>query len=144
METRASVAFYVENSLKRSIGWLLGPRARPGFRQAARVKSALCVPLMLRDRLSGVIYIDSRSPENLFDSDPLQLVTAIAGLASLAWENVRHLDESREENKCLREEINLNHELVDASVRTHVVYELIRRLCNLGLKGLTAEAERSS
>lgn len=75
--------------------------------QAARVRSALSVPLMLRDRVSGVIYLDTRSPENPFDSDHLQLITAIAGLMSLAWENVRHLDKLREENKCLHEEINL-------------------------------------
>lgn len=114
------------------------------FRQAARVKSAVCVPLMLRDRVSGVIYIDSRSLENPFDSDPLQLITAIAGLMSLARENVRHLDKLRKENKCLREEINLNHELVGASARMHAAYGLIRRVRNLGLKGLTAEAQHSS
>ena len=43
--------------------------------QSAGVKSALCVPLLLGDRVSGVIYLDTRSPENPFDSDHLQLIT---------------------------------------------------------------------
>jgi Nif-specific regulatory protein len=96
--------------------------------QSAGVKSALCVPLLLADRVSGVIYLDTRSPENPFDSDHLQLITAVAGLISLAWENVRHLEKLREENKYLQEEINLNHELVGDSPRMRVVYELIRRV----------------
>ena len=96
--------------------------------QSAGVKSALCVPLLLADRVSGVIYLDTRSPENPFDSDHLQLITAVAGLISLAWENVRHLEKLREENKYLQEEINLNHELVGHSPRMRAVYELIRRV----------------
>ena len=96
--------------------------------QSAGVKSALCVPLLLADRVSGVIYLDTRSPENPFDSDHLQLITAVAGLISLAWENVRHLQKLQEENKYLHEEINLNHELVGDSPRMRAVYELVRRV----------------
>jgi len=96
--------------------------------QSAGVKSALCVPLLLADRVSGVIYLDTRSPENPFDSDHLQLITAVAGLISLAWENVRHLEKLREENKYLQEEINLNHELVGDSPGMRAVYELVRRV----------------
>ncbi len=96
--------------------------------QAAGVRSALCIPVILTDRVSGVIYLDTRSPESPFDSDHLQLITAVAGLISLAWENVRHLEKLREENKYLQEEINLNHELVGDSPRMKAVYELIRRV----------------
>ena len=96
--------------------------------QSAGVKSALCVPLLLADRVSGVIYLDTRSPENPFDSDHLQLITALAGLISLAWENVRHLEKLREKNTYLQEEINLNRELVGDSPRMRAVYELIRRV----------------
>ena len=92
------------DNIKRS------PLGQASSLQSAGVKSALCVPLLLADRVSGVIYLDTRSPENPFDSDHLQLITAVAGLISLAWENVRHLEKLREENKYLQEEINLNHE----------------------------------
>jgi Nif-specific regulatory protein len=96
--------------------------------QSAGVKSALCVPLLLADRVSGVIYLDTRRPENPFDSDHLQLITAVAGLISLAWDRVRHLQKLQEENKYLHEEINLNHEFVGDSSRMRAVYELIRRV----------------
>jgi transcriptional regulator with GAF, ATPase, and Fis domain len=110
------------DNLKRS------PLGQVDSLQSAGVRSALCVPLMLNDRVCGAIYLDTRSPENPFDSDHLQLVAAIAGLISLAWENVRHLEKLQEENKSLQEEINLNHELVGDSPRMRAVYELIRRV----------------
>jgi Nif-specific regulatory protein len=110
------------DNIKRS------PLGQAASLQSAGVKSALCVPLLLADRVSGVIYLDTRSPENPFDSDHLQLITALAGLISLAWENVRHFEKLREENKYLQEEINLNHELVGDSARMRAVYELVRRV----------------
>jgi transcriptional regulator with GAF, ATPase, and Fis domain len=96
--------------------------------QSAGVRSALCMPLLLNDRISGAIYLDTRSPENPFDSDHLQLIAAVAGLISLAWANLRQLEKLREENNYLQEEINLNHELVGDSPRMRAVYELIRRV----------------
>jgi len=92
------------------------------------VKSALCVPLLLDDRVRGAIYLDTRSPENPFDSDHLQLITAVGGLISLAWANLRQLQKLREENKYLQEEVNLNHELVGESLRMRALYDLIRRV----------------
>jgi transcriptional regulator with GAF, ATPase, and Fis domain len=110
------------DNIKRS------PLGQAASLQSAGVKSALCVPLLLADRVSGVIYLDTRSPENPFDSDHLQLITAVAGLISLAWDRVRHLQKLQEENQYLHEEINLNHELVGDSPRMRAVYELIRRV----------------
>jgi transcriptional regulator with GAF, ATPase, and Fis domain len=99
--------------------------------QAAGVKSALCAPVLLTDIVKGAIYLDTRSNENPFDDDCLQLVTAVAGLISLAWENVRHLESLREENKYLQSEINLNYELVGEGPRMRAVYELIRRVAGI-------------
>jgi transcriptional regulator with GAF, ATPase, and Fis domain len=96
--------------------------------QSTGVRSALCMPLLFNGRVNGVIYLDTRSPENPFDSDHLQLIAAVAGLISLAWTNLRQLEKLREENNYLQEEINLNHELVGDSPRMRSVYELIRRV----------------
>ena len=96
--------------------------------QSAGVRSALCAPLLLSGRVCGVIYLDTRSPENPFDSDHLQLITAVASLVSLAWQNVRLLEKLRAENKYLQEEIKLNHQLVGESPRMRAVYEVVRRV----------------
>ncbi|MGA7931611.1 MAG: sigma 54-interacting transcriptional regulator [Candidatus Sulfotelmatobacter sp.] len=119
--TAERTGFLLDNIKRSSLG-------QAASLQSAGVRSALCVPLLLADRVSGVIYLDTRSPEDPFDSDHLQLITAVAGLISLAWDRVRHLQKLQEENKYLQEEINLNHELVGESPRMHAVYDLIRRV----------------
>jgi transcriptional regulator with GAF, ATPase, and Fis domain len=96
--------------------------------QAAGVRSLLCVPLMLSNKVSGAIYLDTRSPENPFDGEHLQLITAVAGLISLAWENIRHVAKLQEENKYLQDEIKLNHQLVGEGPRMRHVFELIRKV----------------
>jgi len=92
------------------------------------VKSVLCVPLRVLEKVIGVIYLDTRSVVDHFDEDHLQLITAVAGIASLALDNVQHLEWLREANRQLRTEVNLNHEMVGKSPRMDAVYELIRRV----------------
>jgi sigma-B regulation protein RsbU (phosphoserine phosphatase) len=53
------------------------------------LRSVLCVPLKTRDRISGVVYVDSRIRTGLFTQAHLDLLTAIASSASIAIENAR-------------------------------------------------------
>jgi hypothetical protein len=60
--------------------------------QDARVRSVLCVPIMLFARPLGVLYLDSSRPDARFDEDHLSLVTTVAGLAALPFDSARHAD----------------------------------------------------
>ncbi|HYL13595.1 MAG TPA: FHA domain-containing protein, partial [Terriglobales bacterium] len=81
----------------------------------SQVRSLLCVPLIVFDKVIGCIYLDSTNPMLRFDEDHLQLVTAIAGISAVALENARQLDWLRQENQRLNTEINLEHNLVGES-----------------------------
>jgi GAF domain-containing protein len=83
----------------------------------SQIRSLLCVPLTVFDKLIGCIYLDSTNPAARFDEDHLQLVTAIAGISAIALENARQLDWLRQENLRLNSEINLEHNLVGESPR---------------------------
>jgi transcriptional regulator with GAF, ATPase, and Fis domain len=96
--------------------------------QNVRIQSLLCVPLVTSGKVVGVIYLDSQDPGGRFDGDHLQVMTAIAGLASLALQNVRHWERLQEENRTLRSEINLEHNMVGGSARMRELYEQIRRV----------------
>src|SRR5215469_11716180 len=52
----------------------------------------LCVPLVASAQTLGLIYLDSRNPATRFTNDDLQLLTAIAGLASIAIVNARQFE----------------------------------------------------
>jgi transcriptional regulator with GAF, ATPase, and Fis domain len=93
-----------------------------------RVRSVLCVPLLISGTVVGVIYLDSRSPQEHFDEGHLQMMTAITGIASLALENVLHWEALKEENRELRAQVNLEHNILGTSLRMREVFEFIRRV----------------
>ena len=93
-----------------------------------QVSSVLCVPLLVSGNVRSVIYLDSRNSTQSFDQTHLQLITAVAGLASLALASLRHWEAVREENQALRTEIGLEHNMVGAGPRMREVYNLIRRV----------------
>jgi adenylate cyclase len=54
---------------------------------AYNLRSILCVPLILKDQLTGVIYADNRIRSGLFTQKDLDLLTAFADQAAVALEN---------------------------------------------------------
>jgi transcriptional regulator with GAF, ATPase, and Fis domain len=93
-----------------------------------KVSCLLCVPLMAAGKVLGAIYVDSCDPAAKFDENHLQVMAAVAGIASLAFENVRHWELLRLENQELRAEIELEHNMVGASPGMRKVFEFIRRV----------------
>ena len=53
------------------------------------LRSILCVPLNLKERLIGVIYVDNRLQAGIFSQADLKLLSAIASSAAVAIENAR-------------------------------------------------------
>jgi len=92
------------------------------------VRSVLCVPLLVSGKVVGAIYLDSKSATRHFDEGHLQVMTAVAGIASLALDNVRHWEQLQQENQQLRAEVNLEHDMLGASQRMREVFEFIRRV----------------
>src|SRR5215472_17858862 len=93
-----------------------------------RIRSLLCVPLMASGVAVGVIYLDSRNPTQLFEQAHLEFMTGVASLASLALENVRHMENLEDENRRLRFEISLEHSMVGVSAKMREVLEMIQRV----------------
>jgi Nif-specific regulatory protein len=93
-----------------------------------KVHSLLCVPLIVQNRVVGAIYLDSRSSSALFDESHLQVMTAVASITGLALHNARHWQRLEEENRLLRAEISVQHNMVGESPRMRQIYEVIRRV----------------
>jgi len=92
------------------------------------VSSLLCVPLVVSGTAVGAIYLDSQAPGEHFDDDHLQVMTAVAGIASIALDNVRQWQQLRQENQELRAEVDLEHDMIGASPRMKNVFNFIRRV----------------
>jgi PAS domain S-box-containing protein len=64
---------------------------------AYSLRSILCVPLMVRDRVTGVIYADNRIRTGLFGDKERDLLAAFANQAALAIENARLFDRVKQQ-----------------------------------------------
>lgn len=95
---------------------------------ALKTRSLLAVPLAIRQRQHGVIYLGTSDPTSGFDENHLQLLTAIAGIAAVALENVRMLEWLENENRRLSDELNISHNLVGESPRLREVLQLISKV----------------
>jgi Nif-specific regulatory protein len=92
------------------------------------VHSLLCAPLVISGRVAGVIYLDTQDARVRFDANHLQMLTAITSLASLALDNIGYLEKLQEENRELRTQITIQHNMVGSSGRMREVFEFIRRV----------------
>lgn len=92
------------------------------------VHALMCVPLAVTEKAFGVIYLDTANPDVAFDEDHLQLLTAIAGIASGALENVRKVECLRDENSRLREDFGIATSIIGESEPMRKVGELIKRI----------------
>jgi Nif-specific regulatory protein len=79
---------------------------------AENILSILCVPLIIKERISGAIYVDHRQARHLFSSRDLSFLEAFADQAAVAIENARLYEELEDartrlslENETLRKEV---------------------------------------
>ena len=64
---------------------------------AYSLRSILCVPMLVRDRVTGVIYADNRIKTGLFGDRDRDLLAAFANQAALAIENARLFERVRQQ-----------------------------------------------
>ncbi|MGI9067410.1 MAG: sigma 54-interacting transcriptional regulator [Pyrinomonadaceae bacterium] len=90
--------------------------------------SILCVPLIMLDRTLGVIYLDTKEPDTVFDKDHLQLVSAISAITSVAIENARHIEWLVSENQRLIADFDIEHNMVGESAPVRGVLQFISKV----------------
>jgi Nif-specific regulatory protein len=95
---------------------------------ASDVRSLLCVPLTVFQRVIGCIYLDSTSAANRLQEDHLQLVAAIAGISAVALDNARRLQWLEQENQRLTTEVRQEQSLVGEGARMKEIFQFLARV----------------
>ncbi len=67
-----------------------------------QIKSLMCVPLRVRGRIIGTVYVDGGRGGRIFTPDDLSFLEAFAGQAAIAIENARMYASLAEENERLK------------------------------------------
>lgn len=112
------------------------------------LRSIICIPLKLRDRVTGVLYADNRFEQGVFDQDSVELVATFANFAAIAIDNARHftrvkadLAEAKREVKRLQ--IEINEQRLNAELSEITDTDYFQRLSSLArdLRKRKAEAD---
>lgn len=67
------------------------------------LRSIMCVPITVREKMVGLVYVDNRTHTGIFEEDHLQLLTAFASQAGTAIENARLYRIAVEQGRMQRE-----------------------------------------
>ena len=94
----------------------------------SEVRSLLCVPLTVFQRVIGCIYLDSTNATNRLQEDHLQLVAAIAGISAVALDNARRLQWLEQENQRLSTEVRQEQSLVGEGARMKEIFQFLARV----------------
>jgi len=108
---------------------LLAPLDGTVEKTEERVDSVLCVPMMT-EKVLGAIYLHSSGDRSSgpFDQTHLQVLSAVGSIAALALQNLCHWERISNENRALRAEVSLEHNMVGVSPRMKDVFEFVRRV----------------
>ncbi|MGB3541516.1 sigma-54 interaction domain-containing protein [Rubrivirga sp.] len=96
-----------------------------------QIKSIACVPLRLRARQIGAIYLDAVKARGRFTREHLPFLRAVADQAAIAIESARREAALREENRRLLSEARDKHgftEIVGTSPAMEGLFETLRRV----------------
>jgi Nif-specific regulatory protein len=95
---------------------------------AAKVNSILCAPLMVFERIIGLLYLETSQTDVVFDRDHLQLLTGIGEIAARPLEDAIRIKNLKLENERLLAQLDGNHKIVGESNKIKKIFDLIARI----------------
>ncbi len=84
--------------------------------QSLGLRSILCVPLVTKDVVTGVVYVDNRLQAGIFTPDDLELLSTIASSAAIAIENARLYQVAVEKGR-MEQELQMAHQVQASLLR---------------------------
>ena len=133
VQARAPV---IENDAQRSISRFDDTDKQTGF----ATRSLLAVPMMIKDRVLGVIEVINRRDGLPFVTDDQNLLTAFAGQAAVAMENARLLASTDQQLEARIEELQVMGRIVRELNATLEVDRAMRITLDAAMRHSVAEA----
>ncbi|MCA9713147.1 MAG: sigma 54-interacting transcriptional regulator [Myxococcales bacterium] len=95
-----------------------------------KLSSVMCVPLIVRGELLGLIYVGNNSIVDLFKESDLELLKVFAGQAALFIKNAQLLNELKSETADLQDRLERNRfgQIIGACPQMLDVYKRVRKV----------------
>ena len=103
-----------------------------------KLTSVICVPLLDRGKLTGLIYVGNDSVVDLFQPDTMQILTVFAAQASLIVANAMLLDQLRFDNRQLTQRLEQIRfgEIVGTSAPMQEVFKKVEKVAGTDISVL--------
>jgi transcriptional regulator with GAF, ATPase, and Fis domain len=103
-----------------------------------RLSSVMCVPLLERGNLLGLIYVGNDSVANLFEEKTLEVLTVFAAQASLIIRNALLVNELQLDNRMLHEKLEQLRfgEIVGSSPPMQEVFKKVAKIASTDINVL--------
>ena len=92
------------------------------------IRSAVCAPLLFRDRVLGVVYLDNRASEGIFCKDDLMFLMAMCRQAGIALGNASLHRHVIQENVRLQEAVKPHFQIIGDSEGLKTVFSTMRKV----------------
>ena len=90
--------------------------------------SALAIPVIIRDAIGGVMYLERCDERHAFTKGDLQFVTALSNYVAIVLSYSQKVENLEAENRRMRHEVDLRHEMIGESAPMREIYERIARI----------------
>ena len=91
-------------------------------------RRVIAVPLACFEQIEGILYLEAGDTSLSFDEGHLELVSAVGAIAGVAVHNLLRVEDLRNENQRLLEEIRIEHDMVGESDSMREVHRFIARV----------------
>lgn len=127
--SRTIVDYVVSNQMSVLVAEMEGDERFIGAASVLEqsISAAICCPLISRDRVLGVLYLDTQSETLSYRSEDIALLSIIAANAAMAIENANLLRRSREASGQAVDEVE---PLIAHSASMQAVMELIQEIAS--------------
>ena len=88
------------------------------------IGSILCAPIHIQQKVKGFVYLEA-SGKNAFSERDLRLLASMASIASIAFENLQHVEWLVEENRTLRGREGASYGILGESAKIQNVMRFI-------------------
>ncbi|MCP4344670.1 MAG: GAF domain-containing protein [Desulfobacterales bacterium] len=100
---------------------------------AFHLKSVICAPLKVREKVTGCIYLDSHRHIGSFTPDDREILTILAHHIAIAIENARLHKKVQDEKISLKKRLVLKEEIIFESDLMMELYQNIRKIARFNI-----------
>ena len=85
--------------------------------QEMKLRSVLCLPVIKKNRLIGILYLENRLADSIFTAERAEVTKLLTYQAAISWDNARLVEKMKQTEETLQRHRNHLEEMVEERTR---------------------------